>query len=91
MKRTSQWAGTLCFSFLFTSLIAFYRGYYVDATMLSLYAGSGIFFILSPRRAKNYQKKDYRWNTFKIISYLMFICALAVALFKYMFLEISPV
>jgi hypothetical protein len=86
MKRTTQWAGTLCLSFLITSLIAFYRGYHVDATMLSLYAASGIFFIVSPRRTK-----DYRWNPFKIISYLMFICALVVAIFKYIFLETSPV
>jgi hypothetical protein len=40
---------------------------------------------MSPRRTKN-----PRWGNLKIISYLMFICALAVSLFKYIFLEINP-
>ena len=40
---------------------------------------------MSPRRTKN-----PRWSNLKIISYLMFICALAVSLFKYIFLEINP-
>jgi hypothetical protein len=82
MKRTSGWAAALSFSFLVTALIAFYYGYFVDATFLGLYSASGIFFILSPHRSKN-----DRWTSFKIISYLMFICALAVSMFKYIFLE----
>jgi hypothetical protein len=86
MKRTSEWAVALSFSFLVTALIAFYHGYFVDATFLGLYSASGLFFVLSPHRTKN-----ARWNSFKVISYLMFICGLAVSMFKYIFLQGSPV
>ena len=85
MRRTSEWALALSLSFLVTALIAFLNSFAVDATILALYGSSGIFFVMSPRRTKN-----PRWSYLKIISYLMFICALAVSLFKYIFLEINP-
>jgi hypothetical protein len=85
MKRTSEWAGALSLCFMVTALVAFYNKYFVDATMLGLYSASGIFFLMSPQRTK-----DYRWNSFKLISYLMFICGIAVSLFKYIFMEASP-
>lgn len=85
MKRTSEWVLSLSLTFFATALLAFTRSYFVDATILSLYATSGIFFIISPQRTKN-----YRWNSFKLLSYLMFICGIAVSLFKYFFLETSP-
>jgi hypothetical protein len=82
MKRTSEWVSALSLCFLITAIIAFYNAYFVDATILGLYSSSGIFFILSPARTK-----DSRWNNFKLISYLMFICGLAVSMFKYIFME----
>ena len=85
MKRTSEWVLALSLSFLVVALIAFLNSFVVDATILALYGSSGIFFVMSPRRTKN-----PRWSNLKIISYLMFICALAVSLFKYIFLEINP-
>lgn len=81
MTRTSGWAAALSFSFIITALIAFYQGYPVDATILALYSASGFFFILSPHRTK-YD----RWTSFKVISYLIFICALTVSMFKYIFM-----
>jgi hypothetical protein len=81
MKRTSERAAALSFSFLVTALVAFRYGYFIDATILSLYSASGIFFIMSPR-----QRKYAPWTSFKLISYLMFTSALAVSMFKYFFL-----
>jgi hypothetical protein len=86
MKRTSGWAKALSLSFFITALIAFFYGYPVDATILGFYSASGIFFLLSPHRAK-----QDRWTSFKLISYLMFLCGLAVSMFKYIFLPASPV
>jgi hypothetical protein len=86
MKRTSEWVLALSLSFLVVALIAFLNSFFVDATILALYGGSGLFFILSPHRIKN-----ARWNTFKIVSYLMFICGTAVSLFKYLSLEANPI
>jgi hypothetical protein len=86
MRRTSEWVLTLCLTFFVTALIAFTHGYFVDATILALYGTSGIFFIMSPQRTK-----DYRWNSFKLISYLMFICGIAVSVFKYIFLETGQI
>lgn len=80
MKRTSDWALTFSISLLATALIAFLNSYFVDATFLGLYGTSGVFFILAPHRTKN-----NRWNSYKLISYLMFICGAAVSLFKYLF------
>lgn len=84
MKRTSGWAATLAISFLLTALIAFFYGYTVDATILALYSASGIFFVLSPRRASN-----DRWTSFMILSYLLFLCGLAVSMFKYIFIPVG--
>lgn len=82
MKRTSDWALAFSICLLATALTAFLNRYFVDATFLGLYGTSGVFFTLAPHRTKN-----HRWNTYKLISYLLFICAAAVSMFKYLFLE----
>lgn len=84
MKRTSTWALTFSICLLANGLIAFLNSYFVDATFLGLYGTSGVFFLLAPKRTKN-----NRWNSYKLISYLMFICGAAVSLFKYIFLDPS--
>jgi hypothetical protein len=84
MKRSSDWALTFSICLLGTALVAFLNSFFVDATFLGLYGSSGVFFTLAPHRTKN-----IRWNTYKLISYLLFICAVAVSMFKYLFLEAS--
>lgn len=81
MKKITDWALILSLSFIFFAIAAFLDQNFIDATLWALLGASGIFFLMSPQRSK-----DYRWNNFKILSYLFFLAGFLVCVFKYFFL-----